>query len=234
MTYNRGGNVLYDHLELMNLQAEVLYVHDQSGRITTINEYTNQPAPRFFLGQTNTGRVIRFRSDVQNNLIHNILQLMDIDDSTAQLANVINALEKGKEISGLWIGPAYTFHEIAKDYTDATLVTEDNKYYLDPGFPTLLAELKFREPCFMVMENNMAVSVCFSARSSDKAAEAGVETLQDYRGKGYALRVTSSWAQAIRQSQRIPLYSTSWDNYSSQSIAKRLHLRLFGTDISIY
>ncbi|MFE6795751.1 GNAT family N-acetyltransferase [Paenibacillus chitinolyticus] len=80
----------------------------------------------------------------------------------------------------------------------------------------------------------MAVSVCFSARSSDKAAEAGVETLKDYRGKGYAMRVTSSWAQAIRRSGRIPLYSTSWDNYSSQSIAKRLRLHFYGTDISIY
>jgi len=86
----------------------------------------------------------------------------------------------------------------------------------------------------MVMENNLAVSVCFSARSSNKAAEAGVETLEGYRGKGYAIRVASSWAQAIRQSQRIPMYSTSWNNYSSQSVAKRLQLHLFGTDISIY
>jgi predicted GNAT family acetyltransferase len=86
----------------------------------------------------------------------------------------------------------------------------------------------------MVTENNIAVSVCFSARNSDKAVEAGVETLEDYRGKGYAIRVASSWAQAIRQSQRIPLYSTSWDNYSSQSVAKRLQLHFYGTDISIY
>ncbi|NHN35497.1 GNAT family N-acetyltransferase [Paenibacillus sp. S3N08] len=225
---------MFNHLELMNLQAEVLYNHDHAGRITTINEYMNQPAPRFFWGQTNTGSVIRFRNDVPNNLVHDILKLMDREDSTVRLANVINALEKDKEISGFWIGPAYVFNEIITDYTDATLVTEDNKCYLEPGFSTLLSELQFREPCFMVTENNMAVSVCFSARISDKAAEAGVETLKGYRGKGYAMRVTSSWAKAISQSHRIPLYSTSWDNYSSLSIAKRLLLHLYGTDISIY
>ncbi|USG65725.1 GNAT family N-acetyltransferase [Brevibacillus ruminantium] len=60
----------------------------------------------------------------------------------------------------------------------------------------------------------MAVSVCFSARSSDKAAEAGVETLEDYRGKGYAIRVASSWAKAIRQSQRSAML---WSNSTTCS-----------------
>ncbi|MDF2649788.1 MAG: FR47-like family protein [Paenibacillus sp.] len=223
-----------NHLELMSIQAEVLYIHDHAGRITTINEPTNQSAPRFFWGQTDAGSIIRFRSDTPDRLVHDILQFMGQSDSTEQLANVIRALEKDRGIKGIWMGPAFAFQEIVKDYTDATLVTEDNKYCLEPGFPSLLLELKFRGPCFMVTENNMAVSVCFSARSSDRAAEAGVETLKDYRGKGYAIRVTSSWAQAIRRSRRIPLYSTSWDNYSSQSIAKRLRLHLYGTDISIY
>jgi len=179
-------------------------------------------------------RVIRFRSDTPNNVVHDILQILDRDNPTKQLTNVINELEKDKGISGLWVGPAYAFNEIVMDYTDATLVTEENKYCLEHGFSSLLSEIKFREPCYMVTENNIAVSVCFSARNSDKAAEAGVETLEDYRGKGYAIRVASSWAQAIRQSQRIPLYSTSWDNYSSQSVAKRLQLHFYGTDISIY
>lgn len=225
---------MYNNLELMKIQAEVLYVLDQTGRITAINEYVNQPAPRFFLGQTNTGRIIRFRNDVPNNLVHEILQIMDRYDPTDQLASVINVLEKDKRISGFWIGPAYVFNEIVTDYIDPILVTEDNKFCLEHGFSSLLSELKFREPCYMMTENNMAVSVCFSARNSDKAAEAGVETLEDYRGKGYAIRVASSWAQVIRKSQRIPLYSTSWNNYSSQSVAKRLQLHLYGTDISIY
>ncbi|XEC94519.1 GNAT family N-acetyltransferase [Paenibacillus tarimensis] len=225
---------MYTHSELMNIQAEVLYVHDQTGRIITINEYNNRPAPRFFWGQTNNGHVIRFRSDVPNNVVHGILQIMGRDDPTKQLTNVINVLEKDKGISGFWIGPAYAFNEIVMDYTDATLVTEENKFCLEHGFSSLFSELMFREPCYMVTENNIAVSVCFSARNSDKAAEAGVETLEDYRGKGFAIRVASSWAQAIRQSQRIPLYSTSWDNYSSQSVAKRLQLHFYGTDISIY
>ncbi|MFC5407638.1 GNAT family N-acetyltransferase [Cohnella soli] len=225
---------MHNPLALMNIQAEVLYVHNQSGRMTTINESTNQPAPRLFWGQTALGRIIRFRCDVPDRIVEDILHIMDQGDSTEQLVNVIRTLENDREIKSLWMGPAFTFHDTTEDYTDVTLVTEDNILCLEPGFPTLLMDVRHRGPCFMVTENNMAVSVCFSARSSDKAAEAGVETLKEYRGKGYALRVTSAWAQAIRRSGRIPLYSTSWDNYSSLSIARRLHLHQYGTDISVY
>jgi predicted GNAT family acetyltransferase len=225
---------LPNHLELMNIQADVLYVHDHVGRITTINESVIQPAPRFFWGQTKMGRVLRFRSDVPAYLVHEIQQLMELDEANVKLANVIHTLEKHKEISSIWMGPAYAFNEIVTNPTDAIIVTEDNKDCLRAGFPNLLSELELREPCFMVVENNVAVSVCCSARSTEKASEAGVETLKDYRGKGYAIRVTSSWSQAVRQSQRIPLYSTSWDNYPSQSIANRLDLFLYGTDLSIY
>ncbi|TYP69523.1 GNAT family N-acetyltransferase [Paenibacillus methanolicus] len=225
---------MHNHLDLMRMQAEVLYIHDHAGRITTINEPANQPAPRLFWGQTEAGSIVRFRSDMPDGLVHDIEQIIGQTDSTERLAQVIRALERSGGIKGLWIGPAFACQEVITDCTDATLVTEDNRFCLEPGFPHLLSELTFREPCYMVTENNMALSVCFSARSSDKAAEAGVGTLQQYRGKGYAMRVTSAWAQAIQQTRRIPFYSTAWDNYASQSIAKRLRLHHYGTDISIY
>lgn len=85
---------------------------------------------------------------------------MDIDNPTNQLDKVITVLEKDKGIGGFWMEPAYAFNEIKSDYTDATLVTEENKFCLEHGFSTLMSELKFREPCYMVTENNMAVSVC--------------------------------------------------------------------------
>ncbi|MFF2017724.1 hypothetical protein [Paenibacillus sp. NPDC058177] len=147
---------MYNHLELMSIQADVLYLHNQAGRMTTINEPMNQPAPRFFWGQTIAGRIVRFRSDVPDHLVHDILQLIDQGDSTVQLAKVIRALEKDKEIRSLWLGPAFTFQK-----------------------------------------NGKGAYSC-------------------YLGYGR------------------PLYSTSWDNYASLSIAKRLDLHLYGTDISIY
>jgi RimJ/RimL family protein N-acetyltransferase len=65
------------------------------------------------------------------------------------------------------------------------------------------------------------------------AAEAGVETLAAFRGKGYAIAAVAGWAAAVQQSQRIALYSTSWQNQASQAVAKKLGAVSYGEDWSI-
>lgn len=132
-----------------------------------------------------------------------------------------------------WGRPFFVFPKDRIEASDAVWVTEENMSVLERGFPHLRSELPSRGPCYMTVADHMAVSVCYSARHNDRAAEAGVETLEGYRGRGYATRAAASWAQAIRQSGRIPLYSTSWDNYASQATARRLQLHRYGTDISI-
>ena len=75
-----------------------------------------------------------------------------------------------------------------------------------------------------IVEDGHPVSICFCARRSEVAAEAGVETVERYRGKGFGSRVTAAWALAIRASGRIPLYSTSWTNHASLAVARKLSL----------
>jgi hypothetical protein len=36
----------------------------------------------------------------------------------------------------------------------------------------------------------------------------------------------------VRRENRIPLYSTSWDNAASRGVARRLGLVLYGADLS--
>jgi predicted GNAT family acetyltransferase len=79
-------------------------------------------------------------------------------------------------------------------------------------------------PVLAVFEDGYPVSICFCARSSESAAEAGVETAEAFRGRGFATRVTAAWALAIRASGRIPLYSTDWTNHSSLAVARKLGL----------
>jgi predicted GNAT family acetyltransferase len=84
----------------------------------------------------------------------------------------------------------------------------------------------------IVVDGN-PVSVCFSARSSPVACEAGVETAAQFRGRGYAGVVTAAWARAIRASGRTPFYSTSWTNGASLANARKLGLIATGSSWSV-
>jgi RimJ/RimL family protein N-acetyltransferase len=97
-------------------------------------------------------------------------------------------------------------------------------------YPWLLDELADWRPCFAVVRDGAAVSVCFSARIGAAAAECGVDTLPAFRGRGYATAVTTAWGASVRDAGLVPLYSTAWDNLASQGVARRIGLTMFGAD----
>jgi RimJ/RimL family protein N-acetyltransferase len=78
-----------------------------------------------------------------------------------------------------------------------------------------------------------AVSVCFCARRSSAAAEAGVETAAAFRGRGYAARAVIAWAALVRADGLTPLYSTDWSNHASLAAARKLQLTPFAADFSV-
>ncbi len=88
-------------------------------------------------------------------------------------------------------------------------------------------------PVMGIVVDGHPVSICFCARRSDVAAEAGLDTASAYRGRGYAVRVTAAWALAMRASGRTPLYSTSWANTASLAVARKLALVAYASDWSI-
>ncbi|MGI8968757.1 MAG: GNAT family N-acetyltransferase [Chloroflexota bacterium] len=94
-------------------------------------------------------------------------------------------------------------------------------------------EFEARESCFAVIEDSVAVSLCFSARLTARAVEAGVETAVGYWGRGYAATVVTAWACAVHATGRIPQYSTSWENLASQAVARKLRLIQYGVDLSL-
>ncbi|MGG2066953.1 hypothetical protein [Bacillus sp. S14(2024)] len=53
--------------KLMEIQADVLFKYDSSGRMTEINEPEGLVAPLFFLGRTREGNVIRFNTMFPNS-----------------------------------------------------------------------------------------------------------------------------------------------------------------------
>jgi RimJ/RimL family protein N-acetyltransferase len=84
------------------------------------------------------------------------------------------------------------------------------------------------ELAFGVIVRGEVVAVCHSARLGPAAAEAGVETAEEFRQRGYAAAATAAWVRAVRASGRDAFYSTDWENVASQGVARKLGLQLLG------
>ena len=225
-------------LELMQHHARALYIHDQQGQIVAINQWDGGSVPRFFLGRTKAGNVWRFRADLPNDLVSeltalclaetgNILQEPQNKDKYLQL------LAAQEEVKQLWQGPVYWCSQPIMPSTSPTAITEANAYLLEGGFEPWLPDVPHRQPFIIAIQNDHAVSVCASVRITDTAHEAGIETLPPYRRKGHAANAVAGWTQTLLEKNIIPLYSTSWENTASQSVAKKVGFSLFGTDFHI-
>jgi predicted GNAT family acetyltransferase len=121
----------------------------------------------------------------------------------------------------MWMGPAYCFPDQLESPAYVVRITRENSEFLRGGFAHLIPELDQVQPFVAVIEDEQAVSVCHSVRLSSQAHEAGVDTLESYRRRGYATTAVAGWAVTVRALGFTPLYSTSWDNVASQGVARR-------------
>jgi hypothetical protein len=230
--------------DLMQIHVGALYRHDERHRLLAVNEPgdlrpDDPPPPRLFLGRTRAGHIWRFRHDLLGSLIvdlEGVLRAEPVVADLSQAARCLKALQsilaRDAPLTGTSSGPAWRFpDEIPASAHEVIPVTSENE---DLARPILLAdELPWRLPCLALVVDGRLASLCFSSRNTPVAAEAGVNTLEEFRGRGYAPAVAAAWARAVRAEGRTPLYSTSWDNLASSSVAGKLGLVLYGADLSI-
>jgi len=225
---------------LMLIRADALFTYDTSGRMLCTNEPlvdARRPAPRLFLGGTRVGRVLRVGADVPHELARRLAKRIDLRAPLADLRAPVASdvalraeLEAHRPIAAEESGPSYRFPASIAVADQAVRLAHDNRELVRATYPWLYEELASWQPCFAAVREGEAVSVCFTARLSADAAEAGVDTLAAFRHRGHAGTVTLAWGAAIRASGRIPLYSTAWDNAASQAVARRIGLIMFGAD----
>jgi hypothetical protein len=215
--------------ELMTNHVNALFKHDAENKMTVVNEPPFYAAPLIFIGGTKEGSIVRYSSTLDADNRERMEQI--IKTSPANLAEIINALSTGYELTNISFGPAYAFPDVRDRSSKAIRITNENKELLKPDFPYTFEEFDYKQPCFVIVEDDIVVSICCSARQTPEADEASVYTHKDYRGRSYAAEVANAWAVEVQRQGRIALYSTSWDNVASQSIARKLQLVQYGTDI---
>jgi RimJ/RimL family protein N-acetyltransferase len=189
------------------------------------------------------GNLWRCRDDLDDETARRLEELASSepvrDDLRAEPENLdalLAALGLDRQGASIYLGPAYRFPDELPSPNTVTRVTRADLHLLrllSWDLTETARGFERREPYGAVIEHGAAVALCHSARLTDWAAEAGVETLAAYRGRGYAAAAVAGWAHIIRAGGRIPLYSTSWDNHASQAVARKLGLIQYGTDLSL-
>ena len=230
-----------DDRRLMRAHIAALFTHDDRGRMTYVNEPSGQRAPRFFLGRTLQGVEWRVRDDVDDpQLLQDLRAAVERNAAPAELAlqpelssPFEEILSRAAPIERIDAGPAFVFPERLPPSTRAVLVTGANAEVLQPYLAPWIPDITQSEPLFAMLHEGAAVAVCASVRRTPAAHEAGVETVPEFRGRGFAGDVVAAWARAVHDLGVVPMYSTSWSNGASRAVARKLRLRLFGSDLHL-
>jgi hypothetical protein len=211
------------------LQLRTLYNLDQRGRLVSTREPGAHRPPRFVLIRGRAACVWGIRDDIPDAIAGEIAELAATEPDVPFEDEPLQAQRYMSLVGGrMESGPAFEFPSDLMMPEGITLIEEPEQ--LMGELADLAPEIDERWPIYGVLDGGRAVSVCFCARLSDKAAEAGVNTIEAYRGRGLAPRVVGAWGSAIRASGRVPLYSTSWRNTASRSVAVKLGLRVYASD----
>jgi len=218
----------------LKVHLQTLFLFDDADRIIGTREPEPSPGPSFSLIRGKASCAWAVRADVPQYLADELNSLAQEEPPTSDFRGAPMHAERYMSLVGGEVdsGPAFEF---PKDIVQSqgTVFVEDI-HLLDHHFPGWKAsEIPERTPIVALVEEGYAVSVCFCARRSNVAAEAGLETAVGFRGQGLGPRVTAAWAMEVRASGRTPLYSTSWSNEASLAVARKLGLTAYASAWSI-
>ena len=216
------------------LHLQTLFVLDADGRILGTREPDPGPGPLFFLIRGKKECAWAVRADVAEDVAIEFNDLARVEPTTSDFRET--PMHAGSYLSlvegGVDSGPAFTFPDEIARPNGAVLIKD--KALLDRHFPTWTEmEIPSRTPIVAIVEEGHAVSVSFCSRRTDVAAECGLETAVEFRGRGLGPRVAAGWALAVRASGRTPLYSTAWSNHPSIEVARKLGLEAYSAAWSI-
>lgn len=218
-------------MDMMKIQANTLYTMDNQKRLLSINEPDGGQAPALFIGITSVGQCFYYHEQLPLTLIE---ELGCDTELPLDIAKLIRRVEMFKAVKSVWMGPAYAFPEKCGEWhPNVQLIESHRTFLLEEHFPDLIEPLHEKMPVIAYVMEDSAVAVCCSARVSQQGAEASLYTAHNFRGQGYAAEPVKCWQYYVKESGRIPIYSTSWDNIASQTVARKLGLIQFGVDFSI-
>lgn len=222
---------------LLERQIRNLFVVDGDRRLVRVNEPGGGPPPLLYMGRSEAGRVAFVSAQLPGRLAAQLLDVAGRETPTTDFTRPAHALQVAMAVAremgitgAMRRGPAYiatdeppalTVDAAVVPAAGARLHSELAAKWDGPRMPNI-------ELAFGLQVDGELVALCHSARLGRQDAEAGVETVEAFRRRGYAAAATAAWVSAVRASGREAFYSTDWENTASQGVARALGLRFIG------
>jgi len=229
-----------DPLVLVDLHVGSLHELDARGRLCGVRENVVRVPVRMALVLTARGHRVLLRNDVPDDIAAAIEERVAAEPVGA-LRQRPDGVDDYRAILGAmapveteYCGPAFVLPDRADaDRGRAIELGPAERPMLARHYAGWEADFEGSSPLAGVIEDGAVVSVCGCARLLAPAVEAGVDTVEAWRGRGYARHAVTVWAAALRARDVVPLYSTWWGNAASQRVAAALGAVQYGVDFSL-
>jgi GNAT acetyltransferase len=231
--------------QLLELEIDTLWSRDERGRLVRDRGLNGFRAPHLVIASSPNATSAAVGNEVPDGAATEICGLLAeagslqpgslpalLEDMRRRLELVLGPVE-------VTSGPSYVATSVSAASSPATTIRSETWGRRAAGpAPPARANWKPEEwrllldgvlgPWAASTVGGEVIALCFCARLTDDAAEAGVWTDPGHRGQGHAAAVTATWASQLLETGRQVFYSTSADNLSSQRVAARLGLHPIG------
>jgi GNAT superfamily N-acetyltransferase len=208
------------------------FAHDERGRLAG-------PAPALYLVRSADGAVVRCHARLPDDVAKRLRAIAERPRGrprawAREYGAYLDALAKVAPISAMRAGPLYLCPPNLPGRDSCVRLGPDNADLLEGGeLEEWIPDARAGMLMMAVVEDGRAVSLCASVHASADFHHAGVETAPSWRGRGLADRAVAAWAERVRVLGATPLYSTTFDNLASQTVARRLGLALIASEFEV-
>lgn len=150
-----------------------------------------------------------------------------------EYADYLAALSSVSPLTSMRAGQLYRFPDLLAFEGTCISIIESNADLLRGGLDEWLPDVAVGLPMIATVADGRAVLIFTSVIAANTVHEAGVETLPDYRRRGFGVQAVGGGARAVQASGATPFYATTFDNVESQGLAARLGLSLVGAEFSL-
>lgn len=243
--------------ELLATKVATYVTLTESGRIRYRTTPDQAPGPLLYLAGCDSGNVVCIREDIGEEtaraieaLAEDEPPLRDRDSTPVHSDDYVDLLSREAKVQQWNSGLVYTFPDDFRYNHDVNLVRSDTPEgdrlvarFAEQGMPEELVAQGFVDtsefwaPWCMAFDGDEIASIAFTVgrgpASADVSAEAGVNTMPRFRGRGFASAATAGWASHHSIRGRTLFYSTQRANAASQRVAERLGLRFIGASFTV-